>query len=149
MKPAANGRYLVCKSLDTTLLFIFTVQKYIYPSVSKVHAGYFLVCVIHRTLTATAGSLTCVREHVYACVYTWGLGTPTASQHIIFDSEKEKDEINVPIALSAFRDGDQRSQQSHKDSDWEKLTILLYCAPDGIRTSDTDALESRVRRSNH
>ena len=29
-----------------------------------------------------------VLDHSYACVYTWGLGTPTASQHNIFDSEK-------------------------------------------------------------
>ena len=36
VKPAANGRCLVCKSLNTTLLHVFTltVQKYIYPSVS-------------------------------------------------------------------------------------------------------------------
>ena len=31
----------------------------------KVHAGSFRVSVIHRTLT---GSLTCVRDHSYACV---------------------------------------------------------------------------------
>ena len=30
----------------------------------------------------------CVREHSCACVYTQGLGTLTASQHNIFDSEK-------------------------------------------------------------
>ena len=45
------------------------------------------VNVIHRTLMWTTGSLTCLRDHSCACVYTWGLGTPTASQHI-FDSEK-------------------------------------------------------------
>ena len=33
-------------------------------------------------------SLLCVRQHSYACVYTQGLGTPTASQHNIFDLEK-------------------------------------------------------------
>ena len=70
-----------------TLLFSFTVHKYIYPPVSKVHAGSFCVSIIHRTLTWTIGSLTCVRDYSYACVYTQGLGTPTASQHI-FDSEK-------------------------------------------------------------
>ena len=30
----------------------------------------------------------CVCDHSYACIYTRGLGTPTASQHSIFDSEK-------------------------------------------------------------
>ena len=36
------------------------------------------------------GSLTCVglRDHSYVCVYTRGLGTPTASQYNIFDPEK-------------------------------------------------------------
>ena len=41
----------------------------------------FPVSVIHRTLTWTTGSLTCVRS--YACVYTWGWGTPTTIQHIL------------------------------------------------------------------
>ena len=55
-----------------TLLFTFTVQKYTYPPVSKVHAGSFRISVIHRhqTLTCTTGSLTCIRGH----------------QHNIFDS---------------------------------------------------------------
>ena len=48
------------------------VQKYIYPSVSKVHAGSFCVSVIHQTLTWTTGSLTCVQDHSYACIYTGG-----------------------------------------------------------------------------
>ena len=35
------------------------------------------------------GSLTCVRDYCYACVYTHdGLDTPTTSQHNIFDSKK-------------------------------------------------------------
>ena len=46
---------------DTTLLFKFTVQKYIYPSVCKVHGGSFRVSVIHRTVIWTTGSLTTVR----------------------------------------------------------------------------------------
>ena len=29
----------------------------------------------------------CVRDYSYACIYTQGLGTPTASQHNVFDSE--------------------------------------------------------------
>ena len=52
-----------------------------------VHAGSFCVSVFHRTRTWTTWSLTCVRDHSCACVYTRGLGTPTTSQHI-FDSEK-------------------------------------------------------------
>ena len=47
-----------------------------YPSVSKVHAGSFRVSIIHRTLTWTTGSLMCIRDYCYACVYTRGLGTP-------------------------------------------------------------------------
>ena len=54
----------------------------------KVPAGFFHVSVIHRTLTWTKGSLTCVRDHSYASVYTRGFGTPTASQHSIFHSAK-------------------------------------------------------------
>ena len=48
------------------------MQKYIYPSVRKVHAGSVCVFLIHRTLTQTTGYLTCVRvrDHYYACVYT-------------------------------------------------------------------------------
>ena len=64
------------------------MEKYIYPLVSKVHAGFFRVSVIHRTMTWTTVYLTRVRDHSYACVYTRGWGTPTASQHNIFDSEK-------------------------------------------------------------
>ena len=56
LKPAASGCYLVCKSLDTVLSFKCTVQKYIYPSVSKVHAGSLRVSVIHQTMTWTTRS---------------------------------------------------------------------------------------------
>ena len=49
---------------------------------------FFRVSVIHQTLTGTTGSLTCVRDNSYECVYTRGLATPTASQHNIFDTEK-------------------------------------------------------------
>ena len=50
-------------------------------------AASFRGSVIHQTLTWTTGSLTCVRHHSYAYVYTWGLGTLTARQHIS-DSEE-------------------------------------------------------------
>ena len=39
----------------------------------------FFGSVIHRTLTWTTGSVTCVRSYAY--VYTRGWGTPTTSQH--------------------------------------------------------------------
>ena len=52
-----------------------------YPTLSNfnVHAGSFRVSIIHRTLRTT-GSLTCVRDHFHACVYTRGLGTPPTTQ---------------------------------------------------------------------
>ena len=53
-----------------------------------VHAGSFRVFVIHKTLTWTTGSVTCVRDQSYVCLYTRGLGTSIASQHNIFYSEK-------------------------------------------------------------
>ena len=60
LKSAANGRYWMCKSLPC--YFTFTVQKYMYPPVSKVNAGYFRVSIIHRTLAWTTGSLMCVGD---------------------------------------------------------------------------------------
>ena len=68
LKPAANGHYFTNVQI-MTLLFPFTVQNYMYPPVSKVHAGSFRVSVIHRTLTWTTGSLTCVRDHSCARIY--------------------------------------------------------------------------------
>ena len=59
-------------------------QRY---SFLQVYARSFSVSVIHRTLTWTTGSLTCVRDHSYGCEYTRRLGTPT-SQHNSSDSEK-------------------------------------------------------------
>ena len=50
------------------------------PRVLQVHARSFHVSIIHRTLTWTTGSLMCVCDHSYACMYTRGLGTLTASQ---------------------------------------------------------------------
>ena len=66
---------------------------YIYPSVSKVHAGSFHVSVIHQTLTWTTSTSTRifkVRTWSFLClrIHT-GVGhTPTASQRNIFDSDK-------------------------------------------------------------
>ena len=64
----------VLLNVQVTLLFLVTVRKYIYPSVSKVRAGSFRVSVIHLTRTWTTGSLTCVCDHSYVCVYTQELG---------------------------------------------------------------------------
>ena len=52
------------------------------------YAGSFRVWVIHRTLTWTTGSLTRVRDHSYSYLYTRGLGTQTACEHNLCDSEK-------------------------------------------------------------
>ena len=114
LKPAANERYFVCRSLGrptAALLFLnlLYVSTFILLSVTSLSLktlsvigtlissssvtcmlGSFRVSVIQRTLTWTTGSLTCVRDHFYACVqYTHGswAGTPTASQHNLFDSE--------------------------------------------------------------
>ena len=51
----------------------------------EVHARSFRASIAHRTLTRTTRSLTCIRD---SFLYTRGLGTSTASQHNIFDSEK-------------------------------------------------------------
>ena len=63
-----------------SLLFRFTVHKYIHPPVSKVYAGSFRVSVIHRTLTRTT--------HSYACICARWLGTPKTSQHNILTRKK-------------------------------------------------------------
>ena len=68
--------------------FIRHLGSLIPSSEVQVHAGYVRVSIIHRTLTWTTGSLTCVHGLSYACVYTRGwVGTPTASQHNLFDSQ--------------------------------------------------------------
>ena len=52
----------------------------------KCVAGSFRASIIHRALTTW--SLTCVRDHSYACVYTRELGTPTASQLTFLTQKK-------------------------------------------------------------
>ena len=47
------------------------------------------------------GSITCVHDHSYACIYTQGLGTLTSSQHNILDSE------NLSQVFSCAPDGVQ------------------------------------------
>ena len=92
-----------------TLLLTFNVQKYIYPPVSKDHAGSFCVSVIHRTLTRTTGSLTCMQDHSYACMYIYtGVGrTLTASQHIFY---LEKHSQMFLVFLTEFEPWVFRSQ---------------------------------------
>ena len=48
-------------------------QQQRYP-VLQVYAGSFRVSAIQRTLTGTTGSLTCIRDHSYACACTRGVG---------------------------------------------------------------------------
>ena len=55
----------------------------------KCMLGLFVISVIRQTLTT--GSLTSIRDRYNECVYTRGLGTPTTSQHNIFDLEKLSD----------------------------------------------------------
>ena len=68
----------------------------------------FRVSVIHQTLTWTTGFLTCVCDHAYACMYTrrggggGGVGTSTASQPNIFDSEKLSQIFLVLLTQAGF-----------------------------------------------
>ena len=100
LKLEANGRYLVCKS--SPYYFHLLYRSTFFLLSAKCMLG---LCdsVIHRTLTWTTGSSACVRDHSCAWVYTRGLGTLTASQHNIFDSEKhtfissDPDGIRTPV----------------------------------------------------
>ena len=60
------------------------------PYIRRYPVFFFFPCVqcfcfsiIHRTLTWTTGSWTCVRDHSYACIYTRGLDTPTSQHNIL------------------------------------------------------------------
>ena len=80
------------------------------PYLSKVHIGLFRVSIIHRTMTWTTGSLTCVRDYSYACVYTRGLiGTSTASRHNIIDSKKLTHFACAPDWIRTIRPLDHES----------------------------------------
>ena len=83
----------VCVQLSLTYFILYTVLKLLFLSgnlghltwvrlqqpqeqrytVLQVHAGSFHVSVFHQPLTWTTGSLTCVHDHSYACVYAQGL----------------------------------------------------------------------------
>ena len=72
----SNQSYLR-KKLQTEIPPFFFVQNFRVVSNSKkiltrlVHAGFFVVSIVHRTLTWTTGSLTCVCD-LFACVCTLG-----------------------------------------------------------------------------
>ena len=61
------------------------------------------VSVIHRTLTWTTGSLTCVRDHSYAWVYTQELGTPTAIQHNIKQTKNNNNSFNTKTQSNIYK----------------------------------------------
>ena len=91
------------------------------------HAGYFRISVIHRTLTWTSGSLTCVHGLSYACVYTRGVGhtTPTASQHNHFDSEKLTVFLVPLTGLEPSTFGSPIQRSNH----WANpvIMIIMFC----------------------
>ena len=76
--------YILLSFLENLGHLTWLRQQQHYP---VLHGGSFHVSIIHQTFIWTTGSLTCVRDHSYVCVYTWGLDTLKACQHI-FDSEK-------------------------------------------------------------
>ena len=63
LKPAANGRYLMCKSSPCYLHLVYRSTFILLSVKLKVHAGSFCVSVIHQILTWTTGSVTCIRDH--------------------------------------------------------------------------------------
>ena len=67
----------------------------------KMHAGCFRVSIILSDTDYRI--LTCVRDHSYACVCTRGLGTQTASQHNIFDSDKLSQIVLVLLKQTGFK----------------------------------------------
>ena len=71
-----------------------------YPTVInyKVHVGSFRVSIIHRTLRWTTGSLTCVRDHSYACVYTRGSWAHLQRVSTTFLTRKKTSHTNVSCA---------------------------------------------------
>ena len=61
LKPAASGRYLMCKSLPCYFHLLYR-STFILLS-AKCMLGLFVFSVIHRTLTWTTGSVMCARIH--------------------------------------------------------------------------------------
>ena len=100
LKPARQQALLSVQII--ALLFPFTVQKYVYPPVSKAHAGSLRVSVIHQTQTWTTGSLACIRDCSCVCVYTRGLGTLTAS-HVSTTFLTQKSSQFFLVLLMGFK----------------------------------------------
>ena len=92
--------------------------------------GYFHVSIVHRTLTCTTGALTCVHGLWCACVYTRGLGTPTASQHNLFDSEKTQ---SFSCAPDGIRDLHQMLKLFRKHLIAQRGTIQLNPLPNVVQ----------------
>ena len=60
-------------------------QEQSYP-ILQVYTGSFCVSVIYQTLTWTTGSWSCLCDHSYVCVHTWGLGNPDSeSAHFLLE----------------------------------------------------------------
>ena len=100
----------------------------------KLHVGSFHLPIIHRTLTWTTSTLMCVRDCSYACVYTWGLGTSTSSQHNIFDSENPSQFLIALLTQTGFKPRFFRSRvrRSTNWATWSPLfsvyrAMLLSC----------------------
>ena len=63
---------------------VATINRLIILPLASAYWVFSFIRNCHRTLTWTSGSLTGIRNHSYACVYTTReVGTPTASQHNI------------------------------------------------------------------
>ena len=111
--------YVTVFNSSATWAATFRLRGYTY-----VHAGYFRVSIIHRTLTWT---LTCVHGLSIVCVHihTQGLGpTPTASQHI-FDSEKLYVFLVLPTGFepSTFGSPVQESTDGQRRCRWGLVCV--------------------------
>ena len=104
------------------------------PTTVQMHAGYFIVSVIYRTLIWTTGFLTCVRDHSYACVYTQGLGIPSRKypsliHSPIHESTKDQSEslyIRHKLSYSHVGLGDSFSQQPKTSKILLSIRSILY-----------------------
>ena len=63
------------------------VRRYTVFYISSVQC--FHVSIIHQTLTWTTGSLSCVRDHSFACICTRGLGTLTSQQNLTLKNSRK------------------------------------------------------------
>ena len=93
------------------------LDSHIPSSGVQVHAGYFRVFIIHRTLTWTTGSLTSVHGLSYARVYTTDLKIIFLDQCYTHGCWAHRQRVSTTFMT-------------------EKLKVFLSCAPDGIRTLD-------------